>query len=155
VGDDPVVHELTAGGIQPPASALRPLPPPISMRYGHRYSFRVRLADLSGGGPTVGDTPSHAGVAAVAHRDFVRLVPPKAVRVQTTPPRPPMPSAPTATGPASVTPQLQTLTALSVLRPLIGYPEMRFAGLGDADLVRFRQQIATGATQTPGSPAQI
>jgi hypothetical protein len=44
---------------------------------------------------------------------------------------------------------------LNVLRPLLGYPEMRFAGLGDADLLRFRQRIGQGVNAVPGAPAVV
>lgn len=155
VGDDPVVHEMTAGGIAATDSSLRPLPPAVQLLYGRRYSFRVRLADLSGGGPDSQATPVHAGAAAVATLDFVRHVPPKAVRVETDPARPPTPPPPTTPGELIAPIPVQTLTAIRVLRPLIGYPEMRFAGLSDADLGRFRQQIAQGITLAPGAPAPV
>jgi hypothetical protein len=151
VADDPIVHEMTGGGFAPPTSSLRALAPTVNLRYGQRYAIRVRLADISGGGPLVSDHPEHPGDASIAHWDFKRHVPPKAVRIVTSPPRPPMPApgvAPTPTAP-------MPLVALDVLRPLIGYPEMRFTGLGDADLLRFRQLIGLGVKMAPGEPAGL
>jgi hypothetical protein len=151
VADDPIVHEMTGGALAAPATSLRALAPMVNLRYGQRYSIRVRLADISGGGPVITDQPEHPGAVSVAHWDFKRHVPPKAVRVASTPSRPPMPAPgviPARSAPA-------TLTALEVLRPLIGYPEMRFTGLGDADLSRFRQLIGLGVTTLPGEPAAI
>jgi hypothetical protein len=155
VADDPVVHEMTGGGLKAPPSSLRALPPQVSLRYGQRYKIRVRLADLSGGGPSLEEAPAHPGAASVADWDFQRHVPPKALRVATTPTRPPMPPRPTAPGQAVTIAPSQPITSLEILRPLIGYPEMRFAGLGDADLMRFRQRIAAGVTSVPGAPAEI
>ncbi|WP_426611293.1 hypothetical protein [Bradyrhizobium sp. McL0616] len=152
VADDPVVHEMTGGGLPPPSSSLRALAPTVDLRYGRRYAVRVRLADISGGGPLVSDQPEHPGAASISHWDFKRHVPPKAVRIATTPPRPPMPAAGTAPQAATAT---APLVVLDVLRPLIGYPEMRFTGLGDADLLRFRQLISLGVTTAPGEPAGI
>jgi hypothetical protein len=149
--DDPVIHEMTGGALAPPNSSLRALPPAVNLRYGRRYAIRVRLSDLSGGGPTVDEQPVHAGAASVAHWDFARHVPPKAVRVTPTPARPPMPAPGTVASP----PPQPTLTSLDILRPLIGYPEMRFTGLGNADLLRFRQRIGLGVTTVPGAPSEI
>jgi hypothetical protein len=151
VADDPVTHEVTGGGVPPPESSLRPWLPSATLRYGGHYGLRVRLADLTGGGPSAGETPTHPGAASVAKWTFLRHVPPKAVRVTTSPGRPPMPSA----GQAPAPPPPTTLTSFEVLRPLIGYPEMRFAGLSDADLARFRTQIAGGPTQVAGEPGQV
>lgn len=157
VADDPVMHELTKGGIAPPPSSLRPVDTGVRLRYGHTYDFRVRLADLSGGGPTSGDDPAHPGAAAIAHWAFRRQVPPRSVRVTTDPPRPPMPPPRSQGGQVPPPPASRTITAIHVLRPLIGYPEMRFAGSGlsDADLDRFRQQVAQAHPAAPGDPAPV
>ena len=48
------------------------------LSYGHTYSFRVRLGDLSNGGPLVSDEPVNPGPGALASQTFQRLVPPKA-----------------------------------------------------------------------------
>jgi hypothetical protein len=108
-----------AGTTPPPASALTPVPvaPP---RYGHEYHFRVRLVDLTGGGPTVGDAPVHPGLVPIGTCPFRRFIPPKALEVTTTSAPTPLPAKPAAS---------RTITKLVVARPFIGYPEAIFAGV--------------------------
>jgi hypothetical protein len=108
-----------AGTQPPPPSALaaKPVPPP---RYGHSYEFRVRLTDLTGGGPAVSDIPLHPGPVQVGVCPFRRHVPPKSLEVETTPAAPPPPAKPVST---------RTITKLVVRQPRIGYPEAIFAGV--------------------------
>ncbi len=108
-----------AGIKPPPPSTLAPAPvaPPL---YGHEYQFRIRLADLTGGGPTVGDAPVHPGLVPVGACPFRRFIPPKALEVTSFPPPPPLPAKPVAA---------RTITKLVVARPFIGYPEAIFAGV--------------------------
>jgi hypothetical protein len=103
-----------------PSTALRPaeLPPPP--RYGQSYDFRVRLVDLSGGGPSVSDTPLHPGYAPLATVPFRRHLPPKALLATQNPPPPPLPAKPQA---------ISAPTSLTVQKPRIGYPEAVFAGV--------------------------
>ena len=120
---DPTVAQLNppppAGTPPLPTSTLAgvPVPPP---RYGHSYDFRVRLTDLTGGGPAVGDAPVHPGLAPVGTCAFRRFVPPKSLEVTTSPAPPPLPAKPAAS---------RTITKLVVARPFIGYPEAIFAGV--------------------------
>jgi hypothetical protein len=93
------------------------------LSYGHTYSFRVRLGDLSSGGPRLGDSPVSPGPAAIATQTFQRLVPPKAPAVQQLDgngklivPQPGVRSAP---------------ASLVVSRPSIVYPEALYTHLGD------------------------
>ena len=120
---DPTVAKLNPpappGTTPPPPSALAPVPVPPP-RYGHDYQFRVRLADLTGGGPRVDDPPVHPGLAPIGTCPFRRFVPPKSLEVTTTPAPPPLPAKPAAT---------RTITQLVVRRPRIGYPEAIFAGV--------------------------
>jgi hypothetical protein len=120
---DPTVGQLnppTPSGTPPlPTSTLSgvPVPPP---RYGHEYQFRVRLADLTGGGPAVTDAPVHPGLVPVGTCPFRRFIPPKSLEVATSPAPPPLPAKPAAS---------RTITKLVVARPFIGYPEAIFAGV--------------------------
>jgi hypothetical protein len=121
-GTSLVVHDGTISKISPgttpmPANALQQVdvPPPL---YGNSYDFRVRLVDLTGGGPRVGDTPFHPGLAPIATAPFRRYIPPKALEVVTTPPPPQLPAQPAA---------VRTITKLAVQRPRMGYPEAIFA----------------------------
>jgi hypothetical protein len=119
---DTVISKLSPGAVAMPANALRPILP-APPRYGHEYDFRVRLADLTGGGPVLGDNPVHAGLAPIATCPFRRYIPPKALEVATTPAPPPLPARPAA---------VRAITKLAVRRPRIGYPEALFAGVSPA-----------------------
>lgn len=83
----------------------------VQLRYGNDYEFRVRMADLSGGGPRPDAIPGGPGrVSPVV--PFRRLVPPKT------------PSLLLAAG-EEVAPDTVTYR---VLRPRLGYPEAVFTG---------------------------
>ncbi len=89
----------------------------VPLRYGGSYEFRVRLADLSGGGPGQDDQPVRAGEAPVTTCRFRRFVPPKAVRVE-------------AAGSSGA---LEPRTSYQVRRPLLGYPSLVYTDLSDAE----------------------
>ena len=94
-----------------------PVLPSALLAYGHSYAFRVRLGDLSGGGPLVADAPTDPGPAGVATLVFRRHVPPKSVRVDRKLPA----------GANADSPEPESLT---VFRPTIGYPEVLYTELG-------------------------
>ena len=50
----------------------------VALSYGNEYRFRVRLMDLTGGGPTSSDELIHQAPAAVTTIPFRRYVAPKA-----------------------------------------------------------------------------
>ena len=102
----------------PPVEGLRPT---IALRYGEDYEFRVRFADLTGGGPVVGDSPRNGGPQPNAPITFLRHVRPVGVKLLTRLPLDPDPSAP----PASI----------KVARPLLGFPTCLMAGGSEADLL--------------------
>jgi hypothetical protein len=137
---DPVPQALARTGSAQP-SATTGVPPAALLAYGHAYRLRVRLADLTGGGPAVsGDDPIDPAPAAVAVQPFHRLVAPKAPGVS-------------PSGPAGMP------DAVTVRRPPMGYPEVLFTALGGADqpsrdAVRdaFAQQAADRAALPPGAP---
>jgi hypothetical protein len=108
--------------------------PAIRLRYGHRYEFRCRFADLTGGGPKIEDAPINPAPHPTAVTRFLRHVQPKAVRLETDIPRPP---------PTKVPPAVGTVTKIDIWRPLIGYPEMVFAGIDDPAVIA--QVIANAA----------
>ena len=85
--------------------------------YGHRYDFRVRFSDISGGGPGENDLPINGGEAPVATCHFRRFVPPRKVTVPllSTPPNP------------YVQPE-----TYPIYRPRLGYPSLLYTGLPDA-----------------------
>ena len=133
---DPVVQLLAyaANAANTPATSL-PLPAPTlpnpnpnltgvpTLRYGDDYEFRVRLVDLTGGGPIATDASVHPGPAPITHTTFLRHVPPKSLLVESSPPIPPFPATP---------PAVRTIQTLAVQRPRIGYPEAIFAGVDPA-----------------------
>ena len=94
-----------------------PVAPPL---YGHEYQFRIRLADLTGGGPTVGDAPVHPGLVPVGTCPFRRFIPPKALEVATSRRRLPC----LQSGRRRV-----RSPSSSSAGPFIGYPEAIFAGV--------------------------
>lgn len=89
----------------------------VDLRYGHSYDFRVRLADISSGGPGAGVDPVDPAPAPVATCRFRRFVPPREVTV---------PELPATIDPANPP------TQLSVVRPKLAYPAALFAGIPNA-----------------------
>lgn len=83
----------------------------VPLRYGKDYQFRVRLMDISGGGPVVTDQPINSAPAPIAMVPFRRLVPPKPVIIENEV----APNAPDF-------PQ----TSYRIQRPRLGYPDLLF-----------------------------
>ena len=114
----------------PPASLPNPNPDLTkvpTLRYGDDYEFRVRLVDLTGGGPFWNDPSVHPGPAPTTQLGFRRYVPPKSLEVTADPPNPPFPAKPDA---------VRTINTFSVLRPFINYPEAVFAGVTPSTFAR-------------------
>jgi hypothetical protein len=99
----------------------------VPLRYGFDYEFRVRLMDLSSGGPNVDEKrqgPAEAPIAKVSFRRYVSPKAPAVLRVD---------------GGADSDPPVQ----LEVRPPRLGYPDIVFA-LGSsviADLLTERDRI--------------
>jgi hypothetical protein len=130
---DPVPNALTNPKAPPVTPSRRAVGLTTLLSYGHTYSFRVRLGDLSSGGPWLSDSPIDPGPAASASQLFQRLVAPKAPLVKQLDAygnlitaQPGVPSSP---------------AALVVSRPLITYPEVLYTHLGDH--VAWRNTIRT------------
>lgn len=136
VVDDPVVQALTPGIAAAPASGLVPVVPAVRPRYGDTFEFRARLVDLTGGGPAVTDEePAGKGGQPVSRRRLLRHVPPKRVRIDYVG-RPPSGTAPARPG---------RIDELTVRRPVLGYPEMVFAGATEADVADVVARAAAAA----------
>src|SRR5205085_10495982 len=103
---DPVA--ATLHGLSPAGDLVRGVAPDIELRYGDQYEFRVRLADLTSGGPAVDDAPRNPAPQPSAPLRFLRWVRPGAARLDTKPPLAAVPDAPPA--------------SLFVRRPLLAYP---------------------------------
>jgi hypothetical protein len=101
-----------------PPRVSTPLPISTLLSYGRSYAFRVRLGDLTTGGPLVAHKPVAPGPASVASVTFQRMVPPKSVRA--------VQNFPGSAPPDSTEPE-----SLTVFRPIIAYPEVLYTHLGD------------------------
>lgn len=86
----------------------------FKLLYGNKYEFRVRLADVSGGGPAISDKRIYAAPMPQALCDFRRAVQPQPVRL-------------TNNIPARDDVYF-TDTSLKMRRPLLGYPAVLFTG---------------------------
>jgi hypothetical protein len=141
---DPTLFQLS--GTSPRDADGNPMqvPPPtygasgtlVPLRYGTRYEFRCRLCDLTGGGPLAARDAINPAAAPVATTRFLRNVPPKSARIQTDVPLPPA-------GQANVA--APTVNTIDVWRPMIGYPELVFAGIDDPAVVQALLAAAAAA----------
>ena len=107
-----------------PANNLNKLYEPAAitatLRYGKFYQFRIRLGDMSGGGPELGHDPDQETPSQVADCHFKRFVAPSTVRVDGLP--------------ANTDDILFADTKLTLKRPLLGYPSVVFTNkYPDAD----------------------
>jgi hypothetical protein len=89
----------------------------IPLRYGEEYEFRVRMMDVTGGGPRVTDEPVHSGEAWKSKRRFKRYIKPEPLRVDKIPTMPITDPNPYFAG-----------DTLTVRRPLLGYPAVVYTG---------------------------
>jgi hypothetical protein len=88
-----------------------------TLRYGEAYEFRVRLVDLSRGGPDVNARRVNPAPAPEVTIPFRRFAPPKGVLLE----RHPAQQAD------------QPLSRFRVLRPFLGYPDALFAGVANSE----------------------
>jgi hypothetical protein len=129
IAPDPIPFQLTAGNTPLPASIYTSLVPADLLRYGNTYQFRTRLVDLTQDGPAVDKMSLHPGPASVGTCKFQRYIHPRKPRIETVP-------APVPGGP------VQTITKISVWRPLLGYPELLFAGVKSSVLPTLISRVA-------------
>ena len=85
--------------------------PDLKLRYGKEYNFRVRLMDLTGGGPKLNSVSSNLGPSPTAAVHFKRWIKPLCPRL--VPPKDGVATPPTQVA--------------EVLRPLLFYPAVVFA----------------------------
>ena len=55
----------------------QPVKDKVKLKYGNTYAFRVRLSDISGGGPGPGTTSVNRGEHKIAIQKFKRFVAPQ------------------------------------------------------------------------------
>ncbi|WP_394885755.1 hypothetical protein ACG873_01480 (plasmid) [Mesorhizobium sp. AaZ16] len=108
------------------------------LRYGRRYEFRVRLADATGGGPTLVDDPVREGEAPVALLHMKRHVPPRRPLVDL--------AAIPADGAAA---------SVEITRPPLGYPAAVFAAGAPARAELLAQIAANDADPANATPPAI
>ena len=87
----PAVGTLPTPSLPNPNPDLTSVP---TLLYGNNYEFRVRLVDLTGGGPFASDLAVHPGPAPTTQTRFLRYVPPKTLEVVADPPNPSFPVTP-------------------------------------------------------------
>jgi hypothetical protein len=131
---DPIAAKLH--GLSASADLVRGIAPTVDLRYGQLYEFRVRLADLAGGGPMPADEPRNPAPKPSAPLRFLRWVRPGVARLE----NPPVVEVPDA-APASI----------SIRRPLLSYPALVFAGGVAADLISDMAN-AKAEQRAPGLP---
>lgn len=88
---------------------------PFSLVYGQQYEFRVRMGDISGGGPTASDERLHEAVSQDHVIPFKRYVAPSEVRMR---------HRPDDNDPN--TPEMYEQDSLELRRPLFEYPNVVF-----------------------------
>lgn len=102
----------------PPANNLNKIyeaaPIKTPLRYGQFYQFRVRLADLSGGGPDAGNDFLNETPSQVATCHFRRYVAPSTVRIDNLP--------------VNTDENYYADEEIAIRRPLLGYPSVVFTG---------------------------
>jgi hypothetical protein len=96
------------------------LPDEAELKYGTQYEFRVRLADLAGGGPREDEAELNDAPSPQSKRTFQRFVAPKALLVT---PEDPQDS------PGAGSTQFYQGHSFSVSRPRLGYPALLFTEL--------------------------
>lgn len=87
----------------------------VQLRYGLTYDFRVRLADITGGGPKEKDRPVYDAPAPVATCRFRRHVPPHLVRIPE----------------QAEEPGAEPRLSHTIHRPRLGHPTLMFTQLPD------------------------
>ncbi len=87
----------------------------MALLYGETYEFRVRMGDISGGGPKADDDRIFEAIAKDTSITFKRHVPPNAMRMEDLP----------------VNGEFYTDSAIRLRRPIIEYPNVEFTGFYD------------------------
>ncbi|MDQ3473047.1 MAG: hypothetical protein M3447_04845, partial [Acidobacteriota bacterium] len=99
------------------------LPANPELKYGKQYEFRVRLADLTGGGPRLAERELNDAPATHSLITFKRFVAPKQLTVD------PIGFVP---DPASRTSVFYPTDSFKISRPRLGYPALLFTQMNTA-----------------------
>ena len=113
-------NKMTGTGVSGPAQnnlnkTYAPGMIKTTLRYGEQYEFRIRLQDMSGGGPALSPDvkPINASPSDIARARFKRYVAPNQLRIEDLPKN---------------TDQLSTPNDLKIRRPLLNYPAVIYTG---------------------------
>lgn len=105
----------------------------VPLRYGQHYEFRVRLTDLTGGGPDWLDEPITPGEAPIARWHFRRFVPPGIVDiVDETPAGAPAPASFSVGRPTLTFPQAVFTDAANARARLLAMAQANVVGTSNA-----------------------
>ncbi|WP_282153325.1 hypothetical protein [Ruegeria atlantica] len=135
VGVDRFADRLMGGDDEP--EPVIGVPPDIPLRYGTTYDLRIRLCDLSGGGPGIETEALNPGAQPVFTATMKRYVRPAGLSTT-----PALPSAADPSDPPA---------SLIVTKPRLHYPACLVAGGTEAELEADIPQAAT-EQRAPGLP---
>jgi hypothetical protein len=123
-----------------PGPPVKGVAPKIALTYGKKYAFRVRLADHSGGGPDVGDSPINPSPNPVENWHFKRWIAPTRPRL--------VENIPSIPDPANAP------TFLTFKRPLMSSPAVICAGFYNDVVDRLLADIPVAQVEKrePGLP---
>jgi hypothetical protein len=107
------------------------------LRYGRNYEFRVRMLDLSGGGPTVERGPVNETASDITSHRFKRFISPNQPRVL---------ELETDVSDLVNSDEPSAIKQLSVRRPKLGYPAVVFTGKYADPVTRLIKQAELGIT---------
>ncbi len=82
IEDNGRAQETLETGKVNPNNALEPGTIETKLRYGNSYQFRIRLADISGGGPSLLDEPLNSAPSPETTVQFKRFVNPGMLRIE-------------------------------------------------------------------------
>ncbi|WP_194778015.1 hypothetical protein [Pararhodonellum marinum] len=83
--DQPYKEHVNPGSLKQgitPNQVLKPVPLQTLLRYGQKYEFRVRMADISGGGPKLTHTPLNPAANPNTSVSFRRFINPGMLRIE-------------------------------------------------------------------------
>lgn len=137
---DAVQLLLNGGDDKRNEPGLKGVDPGVALQYGKSYSFRVRLKDHTGSGPSVNDAPLITGPSPVTACDFRRWIRPLEPLLVNAPPSKPD--------------SLHAPTTIEMKRPLLGYPAANCTGKysNANDMLLADLPAALAGNRKPGIP---
>ncbi|RYZ62775.1 MAG: hypothetical protein EOO14_01250, partial [Chitinophagaceae bacterium] len=117
----------------------------LPLRYGKSYEFRVRLMDISGGGPAFNDDPTRGGENPVEDVSFKRYIAAGALQFEEMDNFYRLQASPVAGAPFPDISVLEHIlkgsSTLHVKRPLLSYPAVVFTGKYDKPVELMKARI--------------